>query len=462
MNGKIEDTVIKELELNLRGELIQPGDENYDEARKVYNGMIDRHPRFITRCVDVADVIAAVNFARKYELPLAIRGGGHNVAGLGTCDDGIVIDLLHMKSVRVDPVNRIAYVGGGCTLGDVDHATYAFGLATPSGIASITGVAGLTLGGGMGHLTRKYGLSCDNLISVDIVTADGGFLIASEDENSDLFWAVRGGGGNFGVVTSFQFRLHPVSKVFGGPVFYPIDRARDVLKFYRDFIGEAPLELGAIAGFRIGPPVPSFPKEFHGVKMCVIISCYSGPMEKAEEVVKPVREFGPPVLDLMKAMPFPALQRMSDALVPAGLQHYWKADFVNELNDGLIEAHTKYGPQIPAFQSVVNIFPVDGAVNRIGKNETAYSYRDANFIHVIAAMYPDPADTPNNVAWVKNYWNALHPYSAGGAYVNFLMDEGQDRIKATYRDNYERLVEIKNKYDPTNLFHVNQNIKPTK
>lgn len=462
LNRKIEDATINKLKSSLRGELIQRGDENYDEARKVYNAMIDRHPALIARCVDSADVIAAVNFARENELPLAIRGGGHNVAGLGTCDDGIVIDLLRMKSVRVDPVNRVAYVGGGCTLGDVDHATHAFGLATPTGIASITGVAGLTLGGGVGHLTRKYGLSSDNLISVDIVTADGGFLIASEDENADLFWAVRGGGGNFGVVTSFQFKLHPVSEVFGGPVFYPIDRAGDVMRFYRDFIAEAPPELGAIFGFRIGPPVPSFPKKFHGVTMCVIISCYSGPMEKAAEVVKPIREFGSPVLDLMNAMPFPVLQSASDSLVPAGLQQYWKADFVNELNDGLIEAHTKYGPQIPNFQSVVNIFPIDGAVHRVGNNETAFSYRDANFVHNIVAMNSDPADTPNNVSWVKSYWNALHPYSAGGAYVNFLMDEGQDRVKATYRGNYERLVKIKNKYDPTNLFHINQNIKPTK
>jgi FAD/FMN-containing dehydrogenase len=424
--------------------------------------MIDRHPILIARCVDVADIIAAVNFARENEISLAIRGGGHNVAGLGTCDDGIVVDLSYMRSVRVDPVNRTAHVAGGCNLGDVDHATYVFGLATPLGIASITGVAGLTLGGGVGVLSRKYGLTCDNLISVDMVMADGSFLVASEKENSDLFWAVRGGGGNFGVVTSFQFRLHPISEILGGTVFYPIDMAGDVMRFYRDFIAEAPPELGAIFGFRIGMPIPSIPKKLQGVTMCAIVSCYSGPMEKAEEVVRPIREFGPPLLDTMEVMPFPVFQSLADSMTPRGLQHYWKADFVNELNDGIIEGHTKYGPQIPNYQSAVNVFPIDTAVHKFGKNETAFSYRDANFLHVIAAMYPDPADTPNNIAWAKDYWNALHPHSAGGAYVNFLMDEGQDRIKATYRDNYDRLTKIKGKYDPNNLFHINQNIKPKK
>ena len=461
-NGKIDEAAIKELESGLRGELTQPDDENYDEVRAVYNAMIDRHPRFIARCVDTADVMTAVNFARDNELTLAIRGGGHNVAGLGTCDDGIVIDLSLMKGIQVDPTKRTAHVGGGCTLGDVDHATHAFGLATPGGIISTTGVAGVTLGGGVGHLTRKYGLSCDNLISVDIVTADGRFLIASADENADLFWAVRGGGGNFGVVTSFQFKLYPVSEIFGGLVFYPVEKAGDVLRFYRDFIAEAPEDLGAFFAFQIGPPVPFIPKELQGVTMCAIAICYSGPMDKAEEIVKPIREFGPPAVEHVGAMPFPALQSAFDALLPAGLQHYWKADFVNELSDELIEVHTKHGPQVPTFQSTMHTYPINGAAHRVGDNETAFSYRDANFVHVIAAMYPDPADTPKNVAWVKNYWSALHPHSAGGAYVNFLMEEGQDRIKATYRGNYDRLVEIKNKYDPTNLFHINQNIKPTK
>lgn len=459
---KIDETAFTELESIFRGELIQPGDENYDEARKVYNEMIDKHPSLIARVVDAADVIAAVNFARENELPVAIRGGGHNVAGLGTCDDGIVIDLLRLKNIRIDPTKRIAHVGGGCTLGDVDHATHAFGLATPGGIISTTGVAGVTLGGGVGHLTRKYGLSSDNLISVDIVTADGNFLVASEDENSDLFWAVRGGGGNFGVVTSFQFKLHPVSEIFGGLVFYPVEKAGDVLQFYREFIADAPEDLSAFFAFQIGPPVPFVPKELQGVTMCAIAICYTGPMEKAEEIVKPIREFGPPALEHLGVMPFPALQSAFDGLLPTGLQHYWKADFVNELSDESIKVHVEHGPKVPTFQSTMHIYPINGAAQRIGKNETAFSYRDANFVHIIAAMYPDPADTPDNIAWVRNYWDALHPHSAGGAYVNFLMEEGQDRIKATYRDNYERLVEIKTKYDPTNLFHVNQNIQPAK
>ena len=421
---RIEGTALEELESIFRGELIQPDDENYDEARAVYNAMIDRHPRLIARCVDTADVIAAVNFARENELTVAIRGCGHNVAGLGTCDDGIVIDLLRMKGVRVDPTKRTAHVEGGCSLGDVDHATHAFGLATPGGIISTTGVAGVTLGGGVGHLTRKHGLSCDNLISVDVVTADGNFVTASADENADLFWAVRGGGGNFGVVTSFQFKLHPVSEIFGGLVFYPIEKAGDVMRFYRDFIADAPEYLGAFFAFQIGPPVPFIPEELKGVTMCAIAVCYTGPMEKAEETVKPIREFGPPALEHLGFMPFPALQSAFDALLPAGLQHYWKADFVNELSDELIEAHTKYGPQVPTFQSTVHIYPIDGAAHRVGKNETAFSYRDANFVHIIAAMYPDPADTPDNIAWVKDYWSALHPYSAGGSYVNFMMEEG--------------------------------------
>jgi FAD/FMN-containing dehydrogenase len=459
----VAEATLEEIKSGLRGELIEPGDEGYDEARKVYNGMIDRHPRLIARCADVADVIAAVNFARDNRLTLSIRGGSHSVPGFAMCDDGLVIDLSRMKSIHVDPITRTVRAEGGCTWGDVDHAAHAFDLAVPAGVISSTGVAGLTLGGGTGHLTRKYGLTCDNLISADVVTADGRFLKASADENADLFWALRGGSGNFGVVTSFEFRTHPVSTVLGGLVFYPIEKARETLRFYRKFIAEAPEELSAFFAFQKGPPVPFVPKDLHGVTMCAIVACYSGPdLNKGEEVVKPLREFGPPALDHLGPVPLPRLNSAFDPLLPPGLQHYWKADFFDALSDEAIEAHVEYGPKVPTVQSTVHIYPIDGEPQRVGMDETAFSYRDASFSTVVAGMWPDPADNEKNIAWVRQYFEALHPHSSGGAYVNFMSDdEGQDRVKASYRDNYQRLVEVKNKYDPTNLFHVNQNIKPT-
>jgi UDP-N-acetylenolpyruvoylglucosamine reductase len=444
----------------LRGQLIQPGDETYDVVRMVYNGMIDRHPRLIARCVDVADVITAVNFAREHRLTLSVRGGSHNVTGFAVCDDGLVLDLSGMKGVRVDPERRTARAEGGCTWGDFDHATHAFGLATPGGVLSTTGVAGLTLGGGFGYLSRKYGLSCDNLISVDVVTAEGQFLVASADENEDLFWAVRGGGGNFGVVTSFEFELHPVGMVYGGPVFYPIEQSGEVMRFYRDFISQASEDLGAFFGFHVAPPAPFVPEHLHGAQVCAIVSCYTGPMDQAEEVLKPIRDFGTPVLDLMGPLPYPALNSLFDALLHPGLHHYWKADFVEELTDEAIAVHLQHGPHVPNFLSLMHLYPLDGAVQRVGSHETAYSYRNARFVHIIAGVDSDTTAMPEHTEWVRDYWSALHPHSAGGAYVNFLMDEGEDRIRATYRDSYERLVELKRKYDPNNLFHMNQNISP--
>lgn len=457
----LQEAVVQGFQESLRGELIAPGDEGYDEARKVYNGMIDRRPRLIVRCAGVADVISAVNFARVADLAVAVRGGSHNVVGFAVCDDGLVIDLSRMKGIRVDPTKGTVRAEGGCTWGDLDHATHAFGLATTGGVLSTTGIAGLTLGGGIGHLTRKCGLSCDNLISADVVTANGRFLTASAKENKDLFWGLRGGGGNFGIVTSFEYKLYPISTVLGGPVFYPIEKTADALKFYREYMAKAPEDVNAVFAFQIGPPAPFVPEHLHNVPMCAIIASYVGPEEKGEKVVEPIREFGPPALDLLGAIPYPALQGMFDALLPPGLQHYWKADFFNELSDEAIDAHAKFGPQVPTVESTMHIYPIDGAAHRLGKNETAFSYRDARFSTVIAAMYPNPEDTAKNMEWVRGYWEALHPYSAGGGYVNFMMDEGQDRIAASYRDNYDRLVAVKNKYDPTNLFHMNQNIKPT-
>jgi FAD/FMN-containing dehydrogenase len=411
----------------------------------------------------VADVIRSVNFARENDLLLAIRSGGHNAGGLGICDDGLVIDLALMKYTRVDPAERIATVGGGCTWGDVDHATHVFGLATPSGIISTTGVGGLTLGGGIGHLTRKCGLTIDNLLSADVVLANGTFVRATADENADLFWALRGGGGNFGVVTSFTFKLHPIDTVYGGPMLYELSQAADVMKWYRDLIKLAPDDLNGFFAFLTVPPAPPFPEHFHLKKMCGIVWACTAPLTKAEEMFKPIRAFKKAALDLVGPLPQPALQSMFDAPYPPGLQWYWRADFVKELSDEAIAQHIRFGNALPSMHSTMHLYPINGAASRVGKNETAWSYRDATWAQVMVGVDPDPANNDKIISWTKSYYDALHPYSAGGAYVNFLMaDEGEERVKATYGDNYERLVGIKNKYDSDNLFRVNQNIKPTK
>jgi hypothetical protein len=457
----LDEAAVERFNAKLRGELIRPEDEQYDAARKVYNRMIDRHPRLIARCADVADVIIAVNFARETGLLVAVRGGGHNGPGLGTCDDGLVIDLSRMKGIRVDPVAHTVRVEGGSTWGDVDHVTHTFGLATPAGVISTTGVGGLTLGGGVGHLTRQYGLTIDNLLGADMVLADGSFVKASAEVNEDLFWAIRGGGGNFGVVTSFLFRSHNVSTDYAGPMLWELDQAAEVLRWYREFITQAPEDINGFFAFLVVPPGPPFPEHLQKKKMCGIIWCYTGPLDKAEEVFKPIRSIGPPALDLVGPMPHPTLQSMFDPIYPAGLKWYWKADFVKELSDEAIALHLKYGSELPTMQSTMHLYPINGAANRVGKKETAWSYRDATWAQVIVGVDSDPANNERIISWAKDYWNALHPHSAGGAYVNFMMDEGLDRVKATYRDSYDRLVAVKNKYDPTNFFRVNQNIKPS-
>ncbi|HEU5432980.1 MAG TPA: FAD-binding oxidoreductase [Thermomicrobiales bacterium] len=451
---------IDQLTPQLRGNLIQPGDSAYDAARAVYNAMIDRRPALIVRAADAADVIATVRFAADRGLDLSVRGGGHNVAGFGTNDGGVVLDLSPMRNVRVDPQRRVARVGGGATWGDVDHATHAFGLATPSGVISTTGVGGLTLGGGFGHLTRRYGLSIDNLLAADVVTADGRLLTASADDNADLFWAIRGGGGNFGVVASFEFRLHPVDTVYGGPIFYPVGASADVLRFFREFIADAPREMAAFFGYHIAPPAPFVPEHLQGHPACAIVVCYTGPLAQAEAAVKPIREAAPVGLDLMGPLPYPALNSLFDPLLPPGLQHYWKADFDAELSDKAIATHAEYGPETPNFMSLMHLYPLDGAVHDVARDDTAFNYRDVNFTHIIAGIDTEPANMPAHREWVREYWSALHPQSAGGAYVNFLMDEGQDRAQAAYRGNYARLTEVKRRYDPNNLFHMNQNIRP--
>jgi FAD/FMN-containing dehydrogenase len=453
---------IKELKANLRGGGIEPEDKGYDDARRVYNAMIDKKPRLIARCANVADVIRCVNFSREHNIPLAIRSGGHNAGGLGICDDGLVIDLALIKYTRVDPAARTVTAGAGCTWGDVDHATHVFELATPSGIISTTGVGGLTLGGGIGHLTRKCGLTIDNLLSADVVLAEGKFVKASANENPDLFWAIRGGGGNFGVVTSFTFKLHPIDTVYGGPMLYDLSETTEVMKWYRDLIPSAPDDLNGFFAFLTVPPGPPFPEHLHMKKMCGIIWAYTGTLTKAEETFKPIRAFKKAALDLVGPLPQPALQSMFDGVYPPGLQWYWRADFVNELSDDAIAQHIRFGNALPSMHSTMHLYPINGAASRVGRQDTAWNYRDATWAQVMVGVDPDPVNNEKIISWTKSYYDALHPYSAGGAYVNFMMDEGEERVKATYGDNYERLVAIKNKYDPDNLFRVNQNIKPTK
>jgi FAD/FMN-containing dehydrogenase len=456
----LNDAAIATFRASLRGELIEPGDAGYEEARKVYNRMIERRPRMIARCANVADVMAAVKFGCEQKLLVAIRCGGHNAGGLGVCDDGLVIDLSRMNYVRVDPKKKTVQVGGGALWRDVDHATHAFGLAVPSGIISTTGVAGLTLGGGLGYLARRYGLTIDNLLAVEMVLADGRFVTASAKENSDLLWAVRGGGGNFGVVTSFLFKGQPVHTLYGGPMFWPLEDAAEMMRWYRDFIVKAPDDVYGFFAFHTIPPVAPFPERFHLKRMCGIVWCYTGPMKKAEKVFKPIRKFKTPAIDLVGPIQHPALQSMFDGLYPPGMQWYWKADFVRTLPDEAIVQHVKHAETLPTLQSTMHLYPINGAAGRVKRGATAWWHRDANWTEVIVGVDPDPAKKEEISAWAKEYWSALHPYSAGGAYINFMMDEGEERIQATYGKNYKRLAKIKKRYDPWNLFRVNQNIRP--
>jgi FAD/FMN-containing dehydrogenase len=451
---------VEELQAQLRGGLITREDAGYDAARAVYNAMIDKRPALIARCRDVGDVRAALSYARQNGLDVAVRGGGHNGAGLGTVDDGLVIDLSPMNYVRVDPASRTAEVGGGSTMGDVDHATHAFGLATPFGIISTTGV-GLLLGGGVGHLTRKYGLSIDNILAADVVLADGTFVRASEDENADLFWAIRGGGGNFGVVTALTLQLHPVSTVIAGPILYPIDAAAEVLAWYREFLPAQPEELTGFFAFLTVPPGPPFPEPLHMQKVCAVAWCYGGDDTAAvDELLKPARELFTPLLDGVMPLPLPAWNGAFDGLYPAGDQWYWRGDYVKEIPDAAIDIHAAFGKKLPTWKSTMHLYPSDGAPSRVAPDATPWAYRDAKWTSVFAGVDPDPANAEAIKAWTIEYQEALHPYSMGGSYMNFMMEEGQERVQAAYGPNYARLAAIKAKYDPENVFHVNQNIKP--
>jgi hypothetical protein len=458
-SGSVSRKAIDALTDQLRGEVIRPEDAGYDEARAVHNGSIDRRPGAIARPADVADVITAIRLAREDDALVSVRGGGHNGAGLGVNDGGLVIDMSSMRGIRVDPKARTVRAEGGTTLGDVDHATHAFGLATPSGIISTTGVTGLTLGGGIGHLSRRYGLSVDNLVSADVVLADGSFVTASATDNPDLFWALRGGGGNFGVVTSLELRCHPVRNVVTGPVLYDVEDAGDVLRWYREFLPSAPDDLNGFFAFMTVPPAPPFPEHLHMRNVCGIMWCYVGPPDQADDVLAPVRAFGTPLLDGIHEAPFPALQSAFDGLYPPGLQWYWRADFFQEITDDAIAVHERFG-KVPTMHSTMHLYPIDGAPHDADAGDTAFSYRDATWAGVIAGVDPDPANLPLIRDWAVDYWDALHPHSAGGAYVNFMMDEGDARVRATYRDNYDRLARVKGQYDPDNFFRVNQNIPP--
>jgi len=456
----MDNGAITTLREGIRGTVTTAGDAGYDEARKVRNGMIDKRPAVIVQPANAGDVMTAVRFAGDNDLTVAVRGGGHSVPGFGTCDDGVVIDLSGMRGVRVDPMTHSARVSGGATWGDLNAATYPFGLATTGGIISTTGVGGLTLGGGIGYLARGLGLALDNLLAADVVTGDGSFHVASEKDDADLFWAIRGGGGNFGVVTSFEFRLSPVKDIYGGPMFYELDRAGDLFTFYREFIADAPEQFGGFPAYQIAPPLPFIPEERHGKTHALMVACWAGDLDQGERVLKPFHDLAPVVAEMVGPMPYPALNSAFDALYPPGLRHYWKANFVKELTDDAIRAHVEHGSKVPELTSTMHVYPINGACHRVAPESTAFAYRDANFATVIAGMWPDAKDDAANIAWVRDYYDATAPLSEEGGYINFMAEDDQDRIRANYKGNYDRLTEIKRRYDPGNLFRHNQNIAP--
>ncbi len=444
---------------HLSGDVIVPGDPRYDDARAVHNGMIDKRPAVICRCRSAEDICSALDFARSSGLAVAVRGGGHNGPGFGTVDGGIVIDLSPMNRVHVDTAARTARVQGGATWGQVDSATHAHGLATPSGIISTTGVGGLTLGGGHGYLSRKYGLTIDNLLEAEVLLADGRLVTASETNHSDLFWALRGGGGNFGVVTDFTFKLYPVDTVICGPTVWPVTATTEILQWFRDFLPAQDDDLYGFFAVMTVPPVPPFPEQLHLQKACAVTWCYTGERARVDEVFAPIRQMQP-VFEGLAELPYPAMQSAFDGLYPKGLQWYWRGDFFRTIPDAAIRAHARFAESLPTMHSTMHLYPIDGAVHRVGPGETAWAYRDVNFSQVIAGVDPDPANAALLKQWCVSYWDATHSHSAGGAYVNFMMDEGQDRVRATYGSNYGRLSRVKAEYDPHNTFHINQNIRP--
>ncbi|MGW4874514.1 FAD-binding oxidoreductase [Streptomyces chartreusis] len=454
----LDERLLDRLRGAVRGTVVEPGDPAYDEARKVYNAMHDRRPAIIVRAVDTGDVMATVDFAREQGVPLAVRGGSHSVPGYGTCDGGVVLDLGLMRGIRVDPDTRTAWVEGGCTWADVNHATHAFGLATTGGIVSTTGVGGLTTGGGLGHLARRCGLACDNLVSVDLVTADGSFVTCTDEQHDDLMWAVRGGGGNFGVVTSFAYRLHPIADILGGPTFFPLDA--DVIRRYRELVAEADERLGAVFVVGLGPPVPFLPERWHGRPVCGMVACWTGPQDEDDRIRERVAALGPVLGRHLERMPYPVINTLFDDLVPAGLYHYWKGSFTQSLPDGVVDTLVEYGATTPSIQSVTVIFPIDGACHRVGPEETAFSYRDADYAIALSPTLATREDCEAQKDWVRAFHRGLEPHSLEGGYVNFMDADDQDRVRANYRTNYDRLRDLKRRYDPGNLFRLNHNIAP--
>jgi FAD/FMN-containing dehydrogenase len=449
-----------ELRDHVRGEVVAPGDADYEEARLVHNGMIDKRPAVVVRVANAGDVMATIRYARDNGLDLSIRGGGHSGPGFGTNDGGAVIDFSRMRGVRVDPNAKTARAEGGTTWGDFNAATHAFGLATTGGVISTTGIAGLTLGGGIGYLTRGNGLSLDNLVSADVVTADGQLLVASENENADLFWAIRGGGGNFGVCTSLEYKLHPVQNVYWGPMFYEIAETENILRFYRDYIKDAPEEMGAFPAFQIAPPLPFIPEDRHGDMFAAIVACWSGDPEEGERQFKAFHDVAEVKAEMVGPVPYPAINAAFDDLYPKGIRQYWKGNFVKELTDEAIAAHVEHGPNAPTVSSTMHLYPINGACHRVDGDATAFGHRDANFSMVIIAASDDPSEDEANTKWVRDYSDAIAPHSEVGGYVNFMDDDDDERVRANYGSNYDRLVDIKRKYDPDNVFKVNQNIVP--
>jgi hypothetical protein len=456
-------TTIAELREQVRGPVIEPGDTGYDEHRRVHNGMHDRRPALVVRATSTADAVATVNYAREAGLDLAVRGGGHSAPGFGTCDDGVVLDLSLINNVFVDRVKKTARAGGGATWGDFNHATHAFDLATTGGIVSTTGVGGLTLGGGVGYLARGCGLSCDNLVSAEVVTADGRILTASEHENEDLLWALRGGSGNFGVVTSLELALHDVGTIYGGPMLYEVEDAPAVMRAYDEYIQEAPEQLGAFFGWQMAPPLPFIPEDRHGDRFCVMVTCWSGRPEQGEQAIKPFRDVAQVKAEHVGPMPYPALNSAFDGLFPKGIRSYWKADLVRDLPDEAIAVHAEHGARTPTVASTMHIYPINGAAARVGPEETAFGQRDARYIMNIAALWPDAADDEARIRWVSDYYAAAHPYSGTErGYVNFMDGDDASRVPQNYGRNYDRLRQVKATYDPDNLFHLNQNITPAR
>lgn len=457
----LEETAVESFADQLHGKVLRPGNEGYDEARTIWNAMIDKEPAVIARCSGAADVIAAVNFARDLNLQLAVKGGGHNVAGDAVCDDGLVIDLSPMNAVRVDPDTQTARVQGGATMADLDHESQAFGLATTGGIVSSTGVAGLTLGGGLGRLDRKFGLVVDNLLSADIVTADGELVHASENENPDLFWAIRGGGGNFGVVTAFEFQLHNVGpEVLTGRVIHPVEAAPEVLRLYRDFMADAPNAAQCYAAFSQVPPLPEFPEALHGQTVLVLVPFYAGDLETGEDVLQPLREVGDPIVDTVRPQFYTDSQRSSDDIYQAGHRNYWKSHYLEGLSDEVIDTMVEHATPIPSPFTTVFMEWMGGAIRRVDADGTAFPYRDATLSFTVAPKWTDPGRDDELIAWAQEFHEAMAPYAGDGVYANYLDRDEADRVKAAYGENYNRLVAVKNEWDPENLFRMNQNIEP--